>query len=202
VRHADGSVLAGQREQPVGGLLDKAVDQQRIEAPVALGPIRPHQVQSRAWHRIRRVAQHVQQQPTHLPVGAGVPLHRAGPALIGRPSGQEPGAAHPPRAHAAPRLTRGTVLECCPTSNVTLGIYPSYERHPLPRLRDAGVAITLGSDDPPYFGASIGGEYAVCSEWFGFDDEDLLDITRTAIEAAFCEDTLKDRLIRDSGIRV
>ena len=40
-----------------------------------------------------------------------------------------------------------------------LGIYPTYEEHPLPRLRDAGVRVTLGSDDPPYFGASIGGEY-------------------------------------------
>jgi adenosine deaminase len=58
------------------------------------------------------------------------------------------------------------------------------------------VKVTLGSDDPPYFGASIGGEYEVCSERFGFDDEDLRAITRTAIEAAFCEQTLKETLIR------
>ena len=57
---------------------------------------------------------------------------------------------------------RGIFLECCPTSNVVLGIYPSYEEHPLPRLREAGVRVTLGSDDPPYFGASIGGEYEIC----------------------------------------
>ena len=66
------------------------------------------------------------------------------------------------------------VLECCPTSNVVLGIYPSYEEHPLRALRAAGVLVTLGSDDPPWFGASIGGEYAVCSERLGFGDEDLL----------------------------
>ena len=54
---------------------------------------------------------------------------------------------------------RGTVLECCPTSNVVLGVYPSYEEHPLPALRAAGVKVTLGSDDPPYFGATIEGEY-------------------------------------------
>src|SRR5215475_12002864 len=53
---------------------------------------------------------------------------------------------------------RGIVLECCPTSNVVLGIYPSYEEHPLPTLRAAGVRVTLGSDDPPYFGATIEGE--------------------------------------------
>jgi adenosine deaminase len=89
---------------------------------------------------------------------------------------------------------RGTVLEVCPTSNVVLGIYPSYDEHPLPRLRDAGVQVTLGSDDPPYFGATIGGEYALCAEHFGLDDGALRGITRTAIEAAFCEETLKQRL--------
>lgn len=86
---------------------------------------------------------------------------------------------------------RGIVLECCPTSNVVLGVFPSYREHPLPRLLAAGVRVTLGSDDPPYFGTSVGGEYAVCRERFGLDDEALRDITRTAIEAAFCEDTLK-----------
>jgi adenosine deaminase len=90
---------------------------------------------------------------------------------------------------------RGTVLEICPTSNVVLGIYPTYEEHPLPRLMATGVRVTLGSDDPPYFGASIGGEYALCRRHYGFDDETLRGITRTAIEAAFCEEALKRRLI-------
>jgi adenosine deaminase len=91
---------------------------------------------------------------------------------------------------------RGLVLECCPTSNVVLGAFDSYEEHPLPRLRVAGVKVTLGSDDPPYFGASIGGEYEVCSERWGFDDQDLCEITRTALEAAFCDEMLKESLIR------
>jgi adenosine deaminase len=89
---------------------------------------------------------------------------------------------------------RGTYLECCPTSNVVLGIYRSYEEHPLPRLRAAGVKVTLGSDDPPYFGASIGGEYAICREHFGLTDDELRGITRTAIDAAFCDGALKERL--------
>jgi adenosine deaminase len=91
---------------------------------------------------------------------------------------------------------RGIVLECCPTSNVVLGVFPTYEQHPLPRLIAAGVRVTLGSDDPPYFGASVGGEYSVCREHFGFDDRTLRDITRTAIDAAFCEDSLKQRLMQ------
>jgi adenosine deaminase len=91
---------------------------------------------------------------------------------------------------------RGIVLECCPTSNVVLGLYGSYEDHPLPALRAAGVKTTLGSDDPPYFGASIGGEYELCRERFGFDDDDLRAISRTAVEAAFCEESLKERLMQ------
>ena len=86
------------------------------------------------------------------------------------------------------------MLEVCPTSNVVLGIYRSYEEHPLPRLLDAGVRVTLGSDDPPYFGASIGGEYEICSERLGFDDETLRGITQTAIGASFCDEKLKGRL--------
>ena len=89
---------------------------------------------------------------------------------------------------------RGTVLECCPTSNVVLGVYPSYAEHPLPALRAAGVRVTLGSDDPPYFGATIEGEYEVCASQLGFSDDDLREITLTAIDAAFCDDELKASL--------
>jgi adenosine deaminase len=90
---------------------------------------------------------------------------------------------------------REIVLECCPTSNVVLNLFPSYEDHPLPALAQAGVKVTLASDDPPYFGASIGGEYAICEEWYGFDDDRLRTITCTAIEAAFCEKSLKQSLM-------
>lgn len=97
-------------------------------------------------------------------------------------------------AVVAELAARGIVLECCPTSNVVLGVYPSYEKHPLPALRAAGVRVTLGSDDPPYFGATIEGEYAVCAARMGFDDDVLREITRTAIDAAFCDDELKAAL--------
>jgi adenosine deaminase len=88
----------------------------------------------------------------------------------------------------------GITLNTCPTSNVVLGVYPSYAEHPLPRLRAAGVRVTLGSDDPPYFGATIGGEYTVCAEQFGCDDDDLREITATAIDAAFCDESLRTEL--------
>ena len=75
-------------------------------------------------------------------------------------------------------------------------LYPSYEEHPLPALRAAGVRVTLGSDDPPYFGATIDGEYEMCAQHMGFDDDDLRDVTLTAIDAAFCDEGLRGELRR------
>ena len=95
---------------------------------------------------------------------------------------------------------RGTVLEVCPTSNVVLGAYPSYAEHPFPVLRAAGVRLTLGSDDPPYWGTSIGGEYAVAAREWGLDDAALVALTETAVRAAFVPEELRTALLmRISG---
>jgi adenosine deaminase len=90
---------------------------------------------------------------------------------------------------------RGIVLEVCPTSNIATGVFPTYEEHPLPALREAGIRVTLGSDDPPYFGCSIGTEYAVAHQRLGMDEGDLMDITRTAVEGSFADDGLKSSLL-------
>ncbi|MBA2517251.1 MAG: adenosine deaminase [Solirubrobacterales bacterium] len=90
---------------------------------------------------------------------------------------------------------RGIVLECCPTSNVVLGVYPDYASHPFLALHEAGVRLTLGSDDPPYFGASLAGEYAVAATAFGLDDDELRGLTRTAIGAAFVPEDLRSSLL-------
>ena len=90
---------------------------------------------------------------------------------------------------------RGIVLEVCPGSNVALGVYPSFEEHPLRRLFDAGVRVTLGSDDPPYFATSIGREYDVAKARMGFGDGELLAITQNALDAAFADDQLRASLV-------
>jgi adenosine deaminase len=109
--------------------------------------------------------------------------------------------SHGVRATEDPELVReladrGIVLEACPTSNVATGVYKGYETHPLRDLYEAGVKVTLGSDDPPYFGASIGGEYAVARERLGFEEGELRSITRTAIQASFADDALKRALLK------
>jgi adenosine deaminase len=98
------------------------------------------------------------------------------------------------------RIVRdGVVLEVCPTSNLRTGVYPSFEAHPLNRLRDAGCRITLNSDDPPFFDATVGGEYAVAAERFGWSRDELLGATRTAIEAAFLDEPTRERLLAGLG---
>jgi len=59
---------------------------------------------------------------------------------------------------------RQVPLEVCPTSNVCLGVYPDYATHPLRRLWDAGLLVTVNSDDPPMFGADLNHEYSFLPE--------------------------------------
>ena len=105
--------------------------------------------------------------------------------------------SHGVRAIEDPELVdelaeRQTVLEVCPSSNVALGVFPTYEDHPFGALHEAGVRVTLGSDDPPYFGCSIGTEYAVARQCHGFEEGQLIDVTRLAVQAGFAEDAVKD----------
>jgi adenosine deaminase len=74
-------------------------------------------------------------------------------------------------------------------------VFDGYESHPLRTLHEAGVKLTLGSDDPPYFGATIGGEYAVARERFGFEEGELETITRTAVRGSFADDAMKNALL-------
>lgn len=92
-------------------------------------------------------------------------------------------------------VATGVHLEVCPVSNVTLGVFGSFAAHPLKRLIDAGVRLSLSSDDPPFFWTSIGREYQVAADHFGLDDAALTAITRMAIEDAFCDDATKARLL-------
>jgi adenosine deaminase len=81
----------------------------------------------------------------------------------------------------------GIVLECCPASNIALGVFDSFANHPLPALRRAGVKVTLNSDDPPHFRTSLRQEYEIGRTEFKLDDKALLGLTRNAIEAAFVD---------------
>ena len=76
-------------------------------------------------------------------------------------------------------------LDVCPTSNVCLGVYPSYAAHPLLRLHEAGVPITVNSDDPPMFGTTFEAEVALLASEFGMDDDSIETILGNGFRYAF-----------------
>ncbi|MCK8482752.1 adenosine deaminase [Aliiroseovarius sp. S2029] len=88
----------------------------------------------------------------------------------------------------------GITLEVCPGSNVFLGVYPDLAAHPIARLRDRGVKVTVSTDDPPFFRTDMVKEYEDLSRQFGWDAADFKALNLTAIEAAFCDDATRERV--------
>jgi len=85
-------------------------------------------------------------------------------------------------------------LECCPTSNVKTGIVSTFAEHPFRDLIDAGLWVTLNSDDPAMFEVSLLDEYE-SARALGFDDADLAAIARNGVQAAFLEASAQETLI-------
>jgi adenosine deaminase len=86
---------------------------------------------------------------------------------------------------------RRVALEVCPTSNVMTRVVPRIEAHPLPRLLEAGLAVTLGSDDPAMFASPLAGEYEVARSVFGLSDRGLADLALTGVRASFADEATK-----------
>jgi len=91
-------------------------------------------------------------------------------------------------------IDEGVTLEVCPGSNVVLGVYPSIKDHPIKRLRDAGVKVTVSTDDPPFFHTTMTKEYEMLEQAFGWGAEDFTALNMTAIDAAFCDADTKTRI--------
>ena len=72
-------------------------------------------------------------------------------------------------------------LEVCPTSNVLLQVFPSYEAHPLKRLAAAGCCVTVNSDDPALFGSDLCGEYRHAVDDCGLTLQELEASVLTAV---------------------
>jgi adenosine deaminase len=91
---------------------------------------------------------------------------------------------------------RGLALEVCPSSNVTLGLVPSLPEHPLPRLLDAGLTVTLNTDVPSVTGANLAAEYARVRDAFGYDDAAMADFARASVTASFAPEATKEAMLR------
>ena len=89
----------------------------------------------------------------------------------------------------------GIPLEVSPVSNLATGVYASLAEHPFRVLRDAGVTVTLNSDDPPMFGAWLADVYRSAAETWGYEDDSLAEIARTGVRVSFADDELKSEIL-------
>lgn len=86
---------------------------------------------------------------------------------------------------------RNTGLELNPTSNVRTGVCPSFAQHPLRRYFDAGLLITLNSDDPAFFGSDVANEYLLAHTEQGFTVDELRRLAANSINASFLPESTK-----------
>ena len=91
-------------------------------------------------------------------------------------------------------IDRNIILETCPTSNIATKIYEDYKSHPVKTLFDQGVKVTVNSDDPPFFNATIQGEYKVMED-LGLNEKELISLTHNAIKYSFCDEENKNKLL-------
>ncbi|MGH9576949.1 MAG: adenosine deaminase, partial [Terriglobales bacterium] len=97
-------------------------------------------------------------------------------------------------AELVARLARDQVpVEICVTSNLRTGCLRSLEQHPLRKYFDAGVLVTLNSDDPAMFATSLAREYQLAQEAFGFSEDELRRLAANSFRASFLPEEVKQR---------
>ncbi|MFD3331412.1 adenosine deaminase [Streptomyces sp. NPDC058700] len=85
-------------------------------------------------------------------------------------------------------------LEVCPTSNIATRAVATLDEHPIRRMVEAGVLVTVNSDDPPMFGTDLNSEYAVAARLLGLDERGVAALAKNAVEASFLDPAGKARI--------
>ena len=85
-------------------------------------------------------------------------------------------------------------IETNPSSNIRLGVYPDFSRHPLRQLYEAGVPLTVNTDDPPLFNVTLTGELCLLDDPFGFDIGAIDTVLLNAVRHSFLPDARKQAL--------
>jgi adenosine deaminase len=88
-------------------------------------------------------------------------------------------------------------LTICPLSNIKLCVYHSMTEHPLKKLLDAGLRVTINSDDPAYFDGYIGENYQAVSDAFNLTREDLCQLAKNSFLASFLPEAIKNHYIAE-----
>lgn len=87
-------------------------------------------------------------------------------------------------------------LTVCPLSNLRLGVVGDLRDHPLRRMLDKGLFVTVNSDDPAYFGGYVNENYAAIQQAAGLTREELVALARNSFKASFLDPAEKAALVR------
>jgi aminodeoxyfutalosine deaminase len=85
-------------------------------------------------------------------------------------------------------------LEVCPTSNIATRAVDRLENHPIRQMYDAGVFVTVNSDDPPMFGTTLNREYEIAARLLDLDERGIAELAKNAVQATFLSDRDKAEL--------
>jgi aminodeoxyfutalosine deaminase len=85
-------------------------------------------------------------------------------------------------------------LEVCPTSNIATRAVRTLDEHPIKEFVQAGVVITVNSDDPPMFGTDLNNEYAVAARLLNLHEQGLAELAKTAVDVSFLDEPGKARI--------
>lgn len=86
---------------------------------------------------------------------------------------------------------REIALTLCPLSNFRLQVVRDPQNHPLKKMFDMGLKVTINSDDPAYFGGYLNENYAVMQQTFNLNKDELVQISKHAFQASFLDDSAK-----------
>lgn len=89
----------------------------------------------------------------------------------------------------------GITLEVCPTSNLATRAVDRIEDHPLRRFVEAGVPVSINSDDPPMFATSLNHEYEVAAGLLDLSEEGVADLARASVRASFAPKGVARRVL-------
>ena len=91
----------------------------------------------------------------------------------------------------------GIPLEVCPSSNLATRAVTSLADHPIVAFRDAGIIVSVGSDDPPMFATSLNREYEIAADLLGLDEDGVADLARTSLRASFAPADVRARILAE-----
>lgn len=95
----------------------------------------------------------------------------------------------------------GVPLTVCPLSNVALKVVDRLEEHPIGEMMEAGLTVSVNSDDPAYFGGYVDDNYTGLVESLGFGPQQLVALAHNSIQASFLDNARKSELLAELAQR-